>query len=344
MARPLRVDVKDGWYHVTARGIERKAIFEDNRDHEHFLELLEEMSKRYGVEVHVYCLLGNHYHLLIRTPRANASPAVQWLNVSYSVWFNKRRGRSGHVFQGRFGSILIDGEGSWALDASVYIHLNPIRTQGYGLGKSANKAEAMGWVEPNREQLKGRLKALRQFQWSSFRAYAGYSKTPEWLVTDELIKRGGGRQEYRRYVQEHVTRGADPEGFEDLRGRLALGSVAFQDKAKDWVKKVTKEQPMRRCLKRGVGIATIVRLVEDERGESWADFSNRHGDCGRELVMYLARKRSGLTLRGIGDALGGVEYKNVSKAVRRFEDSLANHSNRRSIARALLSQLANGET
>ena len=123
MARPLRVDVKDGWYHVTARGIERKAIFEDNRDHEHFLELLEEMSKRYGVEVHVYCLLGNHYHLLIQTPRANASPAVQWLNVSYSVWFNKKRRRSGHVFQGRFGSILIDGEGAWALDASVYIHL-----------------------------------------------------------------------------------------------------------------------------------------------------------------------------------------------------------------------------
>ena len=77
---------------------------------------------------------------------------------------------------------------------------------------------------------------------------------------------------------------------------------------------------------------------------NWADFSSRHGDWGRELVMYLARKRSGLTLRGIGDALGGVEYKNVSKAVRRFEDSLANHSNRRSIARSLLSQLANGET
>jgi REP element-mobilizing transposase RayT len=343
MARPLRVDVKDGWYHVTARGIERMAIFEDDRDHEHFLELLEEMSKRYGVEVHVYCLLGNHYHLLIQTPRANASPAVQWLNVSYSVWFNKKRGRSGHVFQGRFGSVLIDGEGSLALDASVYIHLNPIRTEGYGLGKSANKAEAMGWVEPDREQLKRRLKALRQFQWSSFRAYAGYSRKPEWLVTDELTKRGG-RQEYRRYVQEHVTRGADPEGFEDFRGRLALGSVAFQEKAKGWVKKVTKEQPMRKCLKSGVGIATIVRLVEDERGESWAEFANRYGDWGRELVMYLARKRSGLTLREIGDALDGVEYKNVSKAVRRFADSLANHSNRRKIARSLLSHLANGET
>ena len=103
MARPLRVDVKDGWYHVTARGIERMAIFEDDRDHEHFLEPLEEMSNRYGVEVHV-------------------------------------------------------------------LYLNPIRTEGYGLGKSANKAEAMGWVEPDREQLKRRLKALRQFHLKTFEA------------------------------------------------------------------------------------------------------------------------------------------------------------------------------
>ena len=149
---------------MTARGIERMAIFEDDRDHEHFLELLEEMSNRYGVEVHV-------------------------------------------------------------------LYLNPIRTEGYGLGKSANKAEAMGWVEPDREQLKRRLKALRQFQWSSFRAYAGYSRKPEWLVTDELTKRGG-RQEYRRYVQEHVTRGADPEGFEDFRGRLALGLANHSNRRK----------------------------------------------------------------------------------------------------------------
>lgn len=98
MARPVRVDVNGGWYHVTARGIERRAIFEDVRDHEHFRELLPAMGERYGVQVHAYVLMGNHYHLLIRTPQANASAAIQWLNVSYSAWFNRRRGRVGHVF------------------------------------------------------------------------------------------------------------------------------------------------------------------------------------------------------------------------------------------------------
>ena len=85
MARPVRVDVVGGWYHVTARGIERRAIFADGRDHEHFLELLPEMGKRYGVELHAYVLMGNHYHLLIRTPQANASAAIQWLNVSRAL-------------------------------------------------------------------------------------------------------------------------------------------------------------------------------------------------------------------------------------------------------------------
>ena len=232
MARPLRVNVKGGWYHVTARGIERRAIFEEPRDYEHFLELLKELGGRYAVEIHAYCLMGNHYHLLIRTPEANASAAVQWLNVSYSVWFNKKRGRVGHVFQGRFGSVLIDGNGSWVLNASVYIHLNPIRTSEYGLGKSMNQAEGLGLVAATREELKGRLKALRGYRWSSFRAYAGYAGMSEWLASKELLKRAGGPRMYRRYVQQHVTRGLVPEGYEDLRGRLVLGAQAFQDKVK----------------------------------------------------------------------------------------------------------------
>jgi len=77
MARPIRVDVEGGWYHITARGTERRTVFQDNRDHERFLELLAEMRRRYAVDVHAYALMGNHYHLLIRTPRANASAALQ---------------------------------------------------------------------------------------------------------------------------------------------------------------------------------------------------------------------------------------------------------------------------
>ena len=95
MARPLRIERAGGWYHVTARGNERKAIFRDDRDRMHFLELLEEMVKRFRVRLHVYVLMTNHYHLLLELTEANLSLAAHWLNVSHSVWFNRRHQRSG---------------------------------------------------------------------------------------------------------------------------------------------------------------------------------------------------------------------------------------------------------
>jgi putative transposase len=344
MSRPLRIDVEGGWYHVTARGIERRAIFQEVRDYEHFLGLLEEMTSRYGVELHAYALMVNHYHLLIRTPQANASAAIQWLNVSYSVWFNRKRGRVGHVFQGRFTSILIDGEGSWTLNASVYVHLNPVRTMNYGLGKAANRAEGLGLVKPGREELTKRLKGLRTYRWSSFPAYAGYEKIPEWLITEELLKRAGGLSAYRRYVQTHVNRGIEPEGLEDISGLWILGARKFQDRVKKLVGRVTKEQPSRKWLKRCVDIETIIKLVERNRGEKWIDFSRKHGDWGRELVLYLARKLSGLTLRQIGEKLGGLDYKTTGKAVQRFESSLANDAAKRKMVKECLNELSFVET
>jgi putative transposase len=344
MARPVRVDVAGGWYHVTARGIERRAIFEGRRDHEHFLELLAELTGRYGVEIHAYALMGNHYHLLIRTPQANASAAIQWLNVSYSVWFNKRRERVGHVFQGRFTSVLIDGDGSWALGASVYVHLNPVRTAGQGLGKKANRAESRGLIPPDREAIRRRLKKLRQYPWTSFGAYAGYAPVPEWLTTEALLVRSGGRRSYRRYVQQHVTRGSEPDGFEDLAGRVALGSQSFLSQVKNCVGRLSKEQPARRQVARRVGVEQIVALVEKKWGAKWRDFAERHGDWGRDLALYLARKRSGLTLAQIGEALGGLDYKTVGKAVQRFETTLNQDRTRRKVADECLAELSYVET
>ena len=344
MARPVRVDVEGGWYHVTARGIERRAIFVDERDHEHFLELLPAMGERYGLEIHAYVLMGNHYHLLLRTPQANASAAVQWLNVSYSVWFNRCRGRVGHVFQGRFGSVLIDGEGSWALSASVYIHLNPIRTKNEGLGKQANRAEAQGLAPIDREAVQRRLKKLREYRWNSYGAYAGYASAPDWLSTAALLKRAGGSKAYRQHVQQHVTRGDSPEGYEEFGGRVALGSQAFLAKVKGWVGKVTKEQPDRKQVLKRVTVAEVVSIVERKRGEAWAAFSNRHGDWGRELVMFLARQRSGLTLTEIGAELGIMEYKTVGKAVQRFAAAIPADNAKRQLVKKCLREMSLVET
>ncbi len=137
MSRPLRIDLVDGWYHVMSRGLERRELFMDDRDRCHFVELLGECVGRHGVRLHAYALMSNHYHLLVQTPHANLSRAAQWLNVAYVVWFNRRHGRVGPLLQGRFKAVPVDGEGAWALDLSVYLHLNPVRVAALGLGKRA---------------------------------------------------------------------------------------------------------------------------------------------------------------------------------------------------------------
>ena len=110
MARALRIERPGGRYHVTARGNERKAIFRDDTDHFHFLELLSELGERFGVRVHAYVLMDNHYHLLLETPEANLSRAMHWVNASYCVWFNRRRGRNGHLLQGRFSAFIVEDD------------------------------------------------------------------------------------------------------------------------------------------------------------------------------------------------------------------------------------------
>src|SRR5688572_1264065 len=108
MARPPRIERDGAWYHITARGTERRSIYIDERDRTHFCELLAELANRFAVRIHAYVLMPNHYHLLLETPHAGLSQAMQWLNVSYSVWFNRRHDRCGPLFQGRFKAIIFD--------------------------------------------------------------------------------------------------------------------------------------------------------------------------------------------------------------------------------------------
>jgi putative transposase len=123
MARPLRIDLKDGWYHVINRGLERRQIFPAEVDFDRFIRVLGELPSRFGVLVHAYALMPNHYHLLIQTPEANLSRAIQWLNVCYRVWFNRTHCRVSPLFQGRFKARLVAPDGSH-LQVSRYVHLN----------------------------------------------------------------------------------------------------------------------------------------------------------------------------------------------------------------------------
>ena len=164
MARLPRHERAGAWYHVTARGNERKAIYRADADRCHFLELLPKLTERYRVRLYVYVLMDNHYHLLVETLEPNLGRALHWLNVSYTVWFNRRYQRSGHLFQGRYNAVVVEPE-TWALELSRYVHLNPVRRKGLGLDKATRKAQRRGLSgRPSPEQVQQRRQRLRAYR------------------------------------------------------------------------------------------------------------------------------------------------------------------------------------
>jgi len=194
------------------------------------------------------------------------------------------------------------------------------------------------------EKIRARLNVLRDHRWSSYRAYGRYAAAPEWLVTGELLRRAGGHEGYRRHVQQYVTGGLDPAEFEGLKDRVAVGSTPFLEAARSVVHRSSVEQPQRSFLHRRVPFERIMATVESEKGESWLEFRDRYGDWGCAMALYLARERSGLTLREIGELAGGLEYKNVSVCIRRFKQTLAKNRNLQRIARRCMERLSNVET
>jgi REP element-mobilizing transposase RayT len=324
MARPLRVDIEDGWYHITSRGIDRRQIFDGSADNKHFLDLLEKCADRYGIRIHAYCLMSNHYHLLMQTPHGNASKAMQWLNVSYGMWYNRRHGRVGPLFQGRFGSKLVDGQGSWVLELSIYMHLNPVRRAGLGLGKKDKRAEGFGWKKPSAEVVKARLQELRGYKWSSYSAYAGYRTPSQWLTTEELWKRSrigklSGKAGYRKLTEDRLRSDWKEDALDCIKSSVAVGSQEFIVKMKSLVKGDRKEQPELRKWQRLTPFPAVVEAVEQVRGETWEELSARRGDPAKAVALLLGRRHCGLSLRELGDAAGGMGYYAVSKAVTRVE-------------------------
>lgn len=180
MARPLRLQFPGGIYHVTARGNDRQPIFADDADRSRFLIVLASVVERYRVRCHAYCLMGNHYHLLLETPDANLSATMRQLNGVYTQGFNRRHERCGHLLQGRFGAHVVDGQ-SYLHEVCRYIVLNPVRA---GL-----VAHPRGWV------------------WSSFRATAGQTSAPGFLTVGWVRALSGLRsplaaaQAYVRFIE-----------------------------------------------------------------------------------------------------------------------------------------------
>jgi REP element-mobilizing transposase RayT len=344
MTRPLRINLEGGWYHVTARGNNRQAIYADDRDRDHFLDLVGEMVERYGVRLHAYVLMTNHYHLLVETPGANVSRAIQWLNVSYSVWYNKRQECSGHVFQGRFYSVLIESE-AWGLEVSEYLHLNPVRVAGLGLGKPDRKQERAGRrAAATKEEVSRWLKVLRGYRWSSYRAYAGYERGKEWLTKDVLWRRvkgraRGGAGRYRREVEKQVKGEQKESPWQALKAGVVLGREAFVERVRQVATGDEREQPGLKALRVRVSFEDVVRAVEEEKGATWEQFYEKQGDWGRDLVLAIARRQCGLTLETLGKAAGGLRSVTVSMAIRRLAERLASDKKLQQTYRRIMSDM-----
>lgn len=191
MARPLRLTYEGAVYHVTARGNDRGNLFKTNGDRERYLFVLAESLQRYDVRLYLYCLMSNHVHLVLETPRGNLSAFMQRFHTAYTVWFNRKHQRSGHLFQGRFGASLV-AEDEYILKLSRYVHLNPVYTKAHG-------------DKPVRE----RIEVLRSYAWSSYRSYVGLSKRVDFVTYEPILammdkRRGRQASLYRRFVEAGI--------------------------------------------------------------------------------------------------------------------------------------------
>jgi len=328
MARALRLNISGGWYHVTTRGIERKIVYTDDTCSIRFLELLEETVERFGVKVHAYVLMPNHTQLVVETPGGNLSTAMQWLNGSYSMWFNRRARRVGPLFQGRFHAVMFEGR-TEAWEVTRYVHLNPVRIKGLGLDKGRTKAEALGLRAVPQELLRKRRDVLRDYKWNSYHYYAGWKRGPEWLTVTDVLGGGSGsgidgqRAAYRRYVESALGQTLNESPLERAASGFLLGSADWIERMRRLLAGDRKEQKAFRELQKRPEWSDVRRAVESVKGEEWEKFCDRHGDWGRDVAFYVARRRCGVSLRQLGEEAGISNYYAVAQCITRMTNRLS---------------------
>ncbi len=311
MARPLRVEFEGAFYHLTGRGNARQRIFADEKDCAKFVQLVIESLERYDVALHGYVLMGNHFHLIAETHRANLGRWMHWLTTAYTVYFNRRHRRTGHLFQGRYKSIVVEAEG-YLLNLSRYVHLNPVRGKLIGRGDPIE-----------------RRSRLRGWRWSSYRGYAGLAKAEPWVTQDRVLGEIGGakkerRLRYRRFVEEGLLREIESP-WEAVRWQTALGREHFLQRLKDHVQKkgqAHREVPALRQLQRRPDTQSIVEGVAATYGCSAKELLERgaRGNEARAVAMALVWDCCGMSLREVGELFGGAGYTAVSQMIGRTRE------------------------
>ncbi len=264
MARPLRLEFGGALYHVTSRGDRREDIYDADNDRESFLAILDNVCDTYNWVCHAYCLMSNHYHLLIETPDGNLTRGMRQLNGVYTQTFNRMNSRVGHVFQGRYKAILVEKE-SYLLELSRYIVLNPVRA--------------------------GMVVSVDDWHWSSYRATTGQAKGPECLNTEWILAafaktKSVAIEKYKQFVAEGK---GQPSPWVLLRKQIYLGSEQFVEK-------------MQSLVNGDKELSEVPSSQRRPTPKSLAKYEASSDD--RNTAIITAYKSGGYTLKDIGDYFG----------------------------------------
>lgn len=295
MGRPLRIEYAGALYHITSRGNERKKIFLNDADRKKILGILEDYHDRYGILIHSYVLMDNHYHLILETPKGNLLKVMHGLNGGYTGYFNRKYGRTGHLFQGRYKGIIIDKD-SYLIPLSRYIHLNPVRA------RIAERPE--------------------QYRWSSYPGYIGKGKQHEWVEYSWILSQFGSgrlraRRRYREYTEEALKKKVE-NPLKSLHGQVILGGEEFVKRIKGMLagESLSHEIVERKRLMEYPLLDEVVRRVAGafKSNEEVIRGKGGRANTARKVALYLAQRYTGLSNKAIGDLFGGIHYSAVSKA------------------------------
>jgi len=292
MSRPLRIEFPGALYHLTARGNGGDDIFLDDDDRACFLRMFGQEIEQQGWICYAYCLMDNHYHLLIETPEGNLVRGMRRLNGRYTQAFNRRHRHVGHVFQGRYKSILVE-EDAYLLELSRYIILNPVRA--------------------------GMVETPEAYAWSSYRSSVGLAESPPWLASELLMEHFGSEKAYSRFVADGMNR-ASP--WNKLQGQIWLGGESFREQMQQYIpKQGVADIPREQLQPVRPDCGTVLSMVAGYFGCEIEDVLSRFHREGYLLTAYLLRRVVNMSLGDVADMFG-VSRSRVSQIQRKILDGM----------------------
>lgn len=303
MARPLRIQYPGAVYHVTCRGNERKEIFRDDQDRREFLDILAQSANIYSIKIYSYVLMNNHFHLLLETPLGNLGEFMRHFNITYTSYFNRKYWRAGHLYQGRYKSILVDKD-EYLSVLSRYIYLNPVQTKKM---KASTEEE--------------RSAHLLSYQWSSLAGHLK-EKDKKGFVDYGMVlgEYGGdnpkGREAYKKRILDDLSTGLAVT--DKIIGQSVMGSDEFIN----WIKesfmkgKKDRESPSTRAIQRHGAKHDVLKAIEKETGKTFEEIKRERGVL-RQLAMDILYRIGGLKGVEIGEMFE-VDYSTVSVGRKRL--------------------------